>query len=953
MTTNSAQPEVAFPSPALVTPASDVTQAVWTAGQGSTGAQGTGNQLNVFLHSPPTQRTSAEEKAPAASPAGRVAGALPAVWNIAPRNAGFAGRENELARLHEQLHVGGAAVVQALHGMGGIGKTQLATEYAYRHAADYDVAWWISAEQAGLIGEQYTALGSSLGILDSDADSVTSAHAVKSHLRGRDRWLLIFDNAESPDDISQWLPGGPGHVIITSRHQRWTQLAVSVEVDVLTRAESILLLTAHHPMLSPDQANELAEALGDLPLALVQAASFLAETGMSTQEYRQALTEQAGEVLSEGRPISYPRSLAATIAVSTGRLADVDPASLAILRLCAFLAPAPVPVDLLAAIVQFEAATQEDDSWGLAPLTAVIDKPMPRARSVGRIGDYGLAKVAVEGITVHRLVQAVLRDQLPSTAVEQLRTRIEAVLGMADPGDPRDTAAWPSWARLLPHLLAADPASTDNPDLRDLACRAIVFLIVRGDARPAQQLANHLYEQWRHTLGPDHSHTLKAVTELVWAYRDLGELKQLRSLIEDTLTRQRLTLGEDHPDTLRSISYLAVILDMRGDHKQARRMEEDVLERWRRVLGEDHPETLSAVSSLAGTLHSLGEYESARQMQQDVLERRRRVLGEDHPDTLRAVSNLAGTLHSLGEYESAWQMQQDVLERWRRVLGEDHPETLSAVSNLASTLHSLGEYESARQMQQDVLERRRRVFGEDHPDTLRAVSNLASTLHSLGEYESARRMEEDVLERRRRVLGEDHPDTLSAVGNLASTLHRLGEYESARRMEEDVLERWRRVFGEDHPDTLRAVSNLASTLHRLGEYESARRMKEDVLERWRRVLGEDHPDTLRAVSSLASTLHSLGEYESARQMQQDVLERQRRVIGTDHPETLVSAVNLAMSCAALNQKMAARKMAEEGFQGLRTALGNGHYLTQWSRKQLNGIAASMGGRRQRRNGHRR
>ncbi|MEU8335986.1 FxSxx-COOH system tetratricopeptide repeat protein, partial [Micromonospora tulbaghiae] len=664
--------------------------------------------------------------------------------------------------MREQLRAGGAAVVQALHGMGGIGKTQLAAEYAYRYAVDYDVVWWISAEQAGLIGEQYSALGASLGLVASDADSVTAAHAVKSHLRGRDRWLLIFDNAESPDDIGQWLPGGPGHVIITSRHQRWTQLAVAVEVDVLTRAESILLLTAHHPMLDPGHADELADAVGDLPLALVQAASFLAETGMSAQEYRQALASQAGEILGEGRPVSYPRSLAATIAVSSGRLADIDPASLAILRLCAFLAPEPVPVELLAAIVQFEAAAQ-DDSWGLIPLAAVINKPLARRRSIARIGDYGLAKVSIEGITVHRLVQAVLRDQLAPTAVEQLRTRIEKVLGMAKPGDPRDPAAWQGWARLLPHLLAADPASSTNSDLRDLANRAIVFLIVRGDARPAQRLADHLYQQWRQTLGPDHPHALKAATELVWAYRDLGELNQLRPLIEDTLARQRLTLGEEHPHTLRSTSDLGVVLDTQGDHEQARQMHQDVLERRQRVLGEDHPDTLMSAGNLASTLLSLGKYDQARRMEEDVLERRRRLLGEDHPDTVGAVSNLAGTLGRLGKYEQARRMQEDVLERRRRLLGEDHPDTLSAVSNLAGSLMRLGKYEQARRMEEDVLERRRRLLGEDHPDTLSAVGSLAIALYHLAKYEQARRMEEDVLERRRRLLGEDHPDTLSAV----------------------------------------------------------------------------------------------------------------------------------------------------------------------------------------------
>ncbi|MEV4766036.1 FxSxx-COOH system tetratricopeptide repeat protein, partial [Micromonospora chokoriensis] len=842
---------------------------------------------------------------------------------MGPRNPGFAGRERELTRLREQLSSGNAAVVQALHGMGGIGKTQVATEYVYRHAADYDVVWWISAEQAGLIGEQYTALGASLGILASDADSVTAAREVKRYLRSRDRWLLIFDNAESPDDISQWLPGGPGHVIITSRHQRWNQLAVAVEVDVLTRAESVLLLTAHHPMLNPAEADELADVLGDLPLALVQAASFLAETGMSTQEYQQALAGQAGEVLGEGRPVSYPRSLAGTIAISTARLAGIDPAALAMLRVCAFLAPEPVPVELLAAIVQYEAAT-EDDSWGLVPLAAVIGAPLARRRSIARIGDYGLAKVSVEGITVHRLVQAVLRDQLPPTAVHQLRTRIQTVLSMAEPGNPRDPAAWPSWARLLPHLLEADPASSNSSALRDLACRAIVFLIVRGDALPAQRLADHLHQRWRQALGPDHAHTLKAATELVWAYRDLGKLHQLRQLIEDTLARQRSTLGEDHPDTLRSTSDLAVVLHGRGDHEQARQMHRKVLERRRRVLGEDHPDTLMSAANLTGTLQSLAEYESARQMGEDVLERRRRVLGEDHPDTVSAVSNLAGTFYKLGEYERGRRMEEDVLERRRRVLGEDHPDTVSAVSSLAGTFYKLGEYERARQMEEDVLERRQRMLGEDHPDTVSAVSSLAGTLGRLGKYERARRMGEDVLERRRRVLGEDHPDTVSAVSSLAGMLYKLGEYERARRMGEDVLERRRRVLGEDHPDTVSAVSNLAGTLYKLGEYERARRMEEDVLERRQRMLGEDHPDTVAAVSNLAGTFYKLGEHEQARRMEEDVLERRQRMLGEDHPDTVAAVSSLAGTLYKLGEYEQARRMGEDVLERRQRALGEDH-----------------------------
>src|SRR5436190_3822148 len=348
-------------------------QTVWTTGHGTTAAQGSGNQLNVFLpgDTPPT-----------ATPSDGVR----AVWNVETRNPGFSGRDLELDRLRKQFEEDGASGVQALYGMGGIGKSQVAIEYAHRHAADYDVVWWISAEQAGLIGEQFATFGAALGLIAADADSVSAAHAVKSHLRHRDRWLLIFDNAESPDDLRQWLPGGAGHVIITSRHQRWGQLARTVELDLLPRDESMQLLIGVHPQLTTGEADELSDALGDLPLALVQAAGFLAETGMHPTDYLRALATQASEVLDEGRPVGYPASLAAAIAISTGRLAELDAAALAILRLCAFLAPEPVPVDLLTAIVHADPGPA-GDSLDVATLTTVIDKPLARARSIGRIAD--------------------------------------------------------------------------------------------------------------------------------------------------------------------------------------------------------------------------------------------------------------------------------------------------------------------------------------------------------------------------------------------------------------------------------------------------------------------------------------------------------------------------------------------------------------------------------------
>jgi TIR domain/NB-ARC domain len=211
--------------------------------------------------------------------------AVPTVWNVAIRSAVFTGREDLLARLRESLLAGHTTVVHALHGLGGVGKTMLALEYAHRYADAYELVWWVNADTASLVGQQYAALAGELGLVGPRADTTSAVSALRGYLRGHGRWLLVLDNAESPREIRDWLPAGPGHVLVTSRDPRWGELAARVEVDVLSRAESVALLRTHRPGLSEADAGRLAGALGDLPLALAQAGGFLAETGMPAGRY--------------------------------------------------------------------------------------------------------------------------------------------------------------------------------------------------------------------------------------------------------------------------------------------------------------------------------------------------------------------------------------------------------------------------------------------------------------------------------------------------------------------------------------------------------------------------------------------------------------------------------------------------------------------------------------------
>ncbi len=695
-------------------------------------------------------------------------GTWPRVWNVPARNPGFTGRDGLLVTVREALLAEDRAVVQALHGMGGVGKTQLATEYANRFARTYELAWWVDSEQAELIGDQFAALGLALGCVPARAATEAVRQAVLGELRRRGRWLLVFDNAERPADITGWLPGGDGHVLITSRERGWDEIAVPVEVDVLTRPESAAILQGRVTGLIRADANRLADQLGDLALAIAQAAGFMAETGMPAAEYLGLLRTRAGQLLDmkEGRPSSYPQSLAAVTGLIADRLAGEDQAAAELANMCAFLAPEPIPENL------FTGAASELPG----ELAARAADPLAWRQTLAHLTRHSLARIDQgRGLQMHRLTQAVLRDRLTPDQAAATRKRTEAMLAASNPGDMPNPVTWPQWARLMPHLLAADLAGTDCPGLRSLAGDACHYLILRGDNPTAYDLASHLRQHWRDRLGTDHEHVQVAAHFLAWVLRVTGHYAEARDLDQDNLDQRRRELGENHPRTLASANNLALDLHRLGDVHAARVLNQDILDRHRQILGENHPRTLASAGNLALDLHALGEVRAACDLNQDILKRRREILGEDHPDTMRAALNLAIDLRDLGEVQAARALDEDNLARKRRVMGEDNSSTLLSASNLAADLRALGEVRAARDLDQDTLDRQRRVLGEDHPETLTTAGNLAEDLRALGEVRAARDLDQDTLDRRRRLLGEEHPETLISARNLAEDLRALGE----------------------------------------------------------------------------------------------------------------------------------------------------------------------------------
>ncbi|MGI8329937.1 FxSxx-COOH system tetratricopeptide repeat protein [Actinomadura scrupuli] len=821
---------------------------------------------------------------------------------LPPRNPVFTGRDDLLRAVRERLTDAVTALVpHGPHGLGGQGKSQLAVEYAYRYSGDYDLVWWIPAEQITLARSSLALLARQLGTPLSDDINRTVEHVLDALRSGRPyrRWLLIYDNATDPDELVPLMPisaGSPadrlttpvptGHVLITSRDRRWARQAITNEVGVFERPESTALLRRRVPRLTAAEADRLADRLGDLPLAVEQAAAWQAETGSSPEEYLSLLDHRLQDESDENLPADYPAELAATLGLAFERLREESPAAGRLLELWAFFGPEPVSEGLLSAGAEAQLP---------APLKELLADGDLLRQAMRDINRYALGRFDPEAVSlqVHRLVRTILQAGLSAEEHRLVQDRVHRILAAATPSaPPDDETTWGRRAEIAPHVVLAGVIGGSTTDVRGVALDQMRYLYFLGDFEGSRVLGEIALARWREDLGPDDGSVLRAGWELGNVLRALGDLAAAGALNAEILRHTNDRFGPDHLVTMLTARSVGADLRLRGDFTEALRLDQDTMRRMLRMFGRDHVETLRTANNVGIGLRLLGEFRQAYEIDADSLERLKGRLGEVNRNTLLAMNQVARDLHGLGRYHEAATLQRDGLESMHRSLGPDHAFVLHAEMSHSVTLRRQGAYDEARSMAEDTFRLHLRRFGENHPDTLAARRGLAMACVVTGDLERARQLSEAALTGYRRVMGINHPFVHACAADYALTLRALGGHEAARVVDDAALGALHHSLGADHYYSLCCSVGLVHDLYRMGRLEAAHSRSREVLERFRARYGADHVYTLACSHNHRVISRALDREDTS----PDPVAALRLILGRDHPEARAAAEGRLLEC---------------------------------------------------------
>jgi Tetratricopeptide repeat len=813
------------------------------------------------------------------------------IWvGVPPRNKNFTGRTDILEQLKERAAGAKPAALlskpslpQALQGLGGVGKTAVAIEYAYQYGADYDLVCWIRADQTPLVRSALAGLAGHLGLAAPSASGIdlTTQGVLDALRRGEpySRWLLIFDNADQPEELRPFIPGGPGDVLITSRNHRWGPIVETIALDVFQRRESIQFLLKRGPRrLTEKDADRLAESLGDLPLALEQAGAVLYESLMSVDEYLRLLSERAADILSQGVALEYPSSMTAAWQISVAQLRQQSPQALELLRCCAFVGPEPIPREV------FKLGSRES----VTGVGALLADPIELSTATSVLGRFALVKMDGPYLTVHRLIQALLRNELDPDEQDRYREDAHSILAGGAPGNPSDSKTWQRYRDLVAHVGSTTTglAHCKIPAHRRFALDVVRYLNVSGDFGSCRAFAERFIDQWEKDSGPTDPYVLDANRYLGNTLRELGEAAAAGEIIETTLRRAEQVLDQRDGLTMHLRNAFGADLRARGDFESALALDEETRALHDDIFGPTAYQTLRIMNNLALDYGLSSRYIEARELHKDVYIKQSNRIDAEPTAILNAWTGLARAVRLCGGFTQARDLGQEARAYGLHELGPEHHLTLRAATDLSIAMRRIpANYEDALEIAAETFEQCRLRRGEHHPDTMAAAISLYNIQRVLGRTMQALELAETTAEAYTGVYGAEHPYNYGCIANLALLRRLSDDLNEAHRLNEVALAGLDGKLTRDHFFSLTVSVNLASDLAALGHVHAARALGEDSLARLTPLLGDEHFMTLSCAVNLALDLAADGAVGEAKALSAATADTCGRVYGPNDPLT--------------------------------------------------------------------
>ncbi len=810
------------------------------------------------------------------------------LWTVPyARNPHFTGRDDLLGQLEQMfareqpdrpMSVRQAALTQtqAITGLGGIGKTQIAIEYAYRARMQgrYQHTLWISAASEETILTSFVELARLLMPTLVEQEETNQRTIVAALVRWLEQcvqpWLLLVDNADDLSLVQPYLPRwGNGCILLTTRVHAVGAFASSLEVESMgvMEATHLLLRRAHRfSTSSPEELDEailLVTALAQFPLAIDQAGAYIEETGCSLsayhelyQRYRYALLARRGR-----QSTGYPESVATTWSLSFAQVERTNPAAAELLQLCAFLAPDHIPEELL---------TEGAAHWPVA-LCEAVTNPLSFNRMIETLLAFSLVKRLSEDqmLNLHRLVQVVQLERMDAEAQHSWALRLMHALHTIFPQETQDVANWPRCQRYLEQVEACDVLIQRHhlllPEAAELLDRAGTYVrehMWYTQAEPIYRRALAIREQY---LGPEHPETATIVHNLAILQRDTGNFVEAEQLYQQALAIREQHLGPEHPDTANAYSNLANLYLAQKRYREAEPLYKRALDIREQLYGPPQPDSDDQLHTLANFYVTQGRYREAESLYQRILGIREQRLGPLHYRTANILNNLAVLYLSQGRYTEAEPLYRRVLTLREQQFGPTHPHTATSLYNLATLQRDKGNFVEAERLYQRALGIREQQLDPEHPTFADCLGGLARLYQKQGKIAQAEALALRALRIHEQHLGSLHPSTSDDLNTLAMLYRVQGKHREAGALFLRALSIREQAFVSTSLSLAETLYEFALLLHMQGHHDEARPLYERALAARNQILGATHPLTIEIHDCLIALLQAMGCAEKVAQ----------------------------------------------------------------------------------------